>query len=528
MKNRKMIMNTKLYKTYPFLMVLFITLFFLALLNIKCSIDVAGFGSETTNGIVAGIVVDTSDDKADNTQIILISETFNPVKDGKTVSLYMDTTDSVGAYSFNIKEKGTFNVYGIDLTTQKMLIHKNIYIHKDKVSLVDTLKDPGVVRVLLPDTVDTTNGYMYIEGTCKSEDLKECTVLGGGYYSFIFDSVPAGDIPAFIYRTRELISPTITISESATVISNDTITIGISDTLKPIWRFSFVVGVPEYTSSYYGGLDSIRKLIEAQFVSGTKKFNDPNVFSGILHFSVDSIYQFNTSVNDEIKLPPQGFDYRIVYEGLSTEGVGTYSTENRTVHHAWLIDGLFGNSSLDALVWNFGMSRGCWDLDGLIVKAENNPVNHQGYDGVESIMNYPYGEDKWDEFSVNAVNYYADKVYTGPHILNSAFPASIGVVVKDENGSPVDSAEIKLYGIGWSTFTVDTPAVYTGITNSNGEYVFPVNPFEPDGVWPLNYSNFLVSAVDSGNAAYAWMPVTEVANKWFEDANGDYRIVVHF
>jgi hypothetical protein len=440
----------------------------------------------------------------------------------------VDTTDSTGLYRFTVNKAGTYTVYGVNLTTLKRVIHKYIYIHKDTVQLADTLKDPGFVRVMLPDTVDTTKGYLYIEGTSKSEDLQGCVVLGGGYYSLIVDSFPAGDIPAVLYSTTDVTSPVTTISNSAIVISNDTITIGIPDTLKPVWRFSFVAGVPEQTSQYYGGLDSIRKLIEAQFISGNKKFNDPDVFRGMLHFSVDSIYQFSTSVSNEIKLPPPGFDYRIVYEGLSTEDVGTYYRDEQTIYHAWKIDGLFGTSSLDALAWGFGMSRGCWDLDGLLVKAEYNPVNHQAYDGVESIMNYPYGEDKWDQFSINAVNYYADRIYNGPHILNSAFPASIGVIVKDEKGSPVENADIQFYGIGWATLTVDTPSVYTGTTDSNGEFVFSLNPYDPDNTWPLNYSNFLVSAIDSSDTAYTWMPVTEVANKWFEDVNGDYRVVVHF
>ena len=519
----------KKYIRIPFLYVfVLVVLTSLLLSHITCSVDVAGFGSETTNGIVAGRVLDQSGNTANNTRMVLLPAHFNPVEDDTVNRIQTDTTDSTGAYHFTVTKTGTYTIHGTDLASHKQVIHKYLYVNKDTITILDTLKEPGVVRVMLPDTVDTTRGYIYLEGTMRSDNLHGCIVLGGGFYSLLVDSIPAGDIPAVHYRTTDPVSATVTISDSVVVISNDTVTIGIPDTLKPIWRFSYIVGVTEQTSAYFGGLDSIRKRIEAHVLLANKKFNDPNVFRGMLHFSVDSVYEFSTAVSNEIQSPPPGFDYRIIYNGLQAQDVGAYYRDERTMYHAWKIDYLFGNSSLDALTWNFGMSRGCWDLDGLLVKADKNPVNQQAYDGVTSIMNYPYGEDTWDAFSINVINYYANQVYYGPHILNSAFPASIGVVVMDETGNLVDSAEVQFYGVGWASLTVSTPAAYAGMTGNNGEYVFTVNPFDPDTTWPLEYANFLVSAATESDTAYAWMPITDVANAWFENSQGSYRVMVHF
>ena len=143
-------------------------LLLLALSNITCSVDVAGFGSETTNGIVAGIVIDTSDNNGDNAIVSLFPAGFNPVTDESVGAVLIDTTDSTGSYGFTIKKTGTYTVHGVDRTSGRQLIHKYISIGKDTIRPVDTLKDPGFVRVMLPDTVDTTKGYIYIEGTGKS------------------------------------------------------------------------------------------------------------------------------------------------------------------------------------------------------------------------------------------------------------------------------------------------------------------------------------------------------------------------
>ncbi len=520
-----------MYKTAykPFLFFTFQLLYSILFSSINCSVDMAGFGSETTNGTVVGIVIDTSgSNKADNTQISLIPAQYNPAEEYPTGTIYKDTTDRNGTYSINVEKDGNYTIYGIDLNSQKMLIRSNVYIHNDTITSIDTLKDPGSVRILLPDTVDTVNGYIYIEGTYKFKSITNCIVLGGGYYTLLIDSIPSGVIPAIHYIKKEGNRSTITISDSSIINSNKILDIGAYDIQKPIWRFSFVAGIPEQTSTYFGGLDSIKKLIEKQFVDVNKKFNDPKVFKGILHFAVDSFYIFTTSIDNEIKPPPNNFDYRILYEGLSAQDVGKYSKKNRTIHHTWKINGLFGKSSLDLLTWELGRTRECWGLNWLKFKADKNPVNNQGYYGMESIMNYPYGENKWDEFSINVVNYYADKINSASHILNSAFPASIGVVVKDEMGSILNNVKVHLYGIGWSEPVVDTPAVYSGITDSNGEYIFSLNPYDPDNAWPLEYANFLVSAINSNDTTYAWMPITEVANKWFEDANSDYRLIIHF
>ena len=160
--------------------------------------------------------------------------------------------------------------------------------------------------------------------------------------------------------------------------------------------------------------------------------------------------------------------------------------------------GLFSQFSIDALAWALGMARGVVGLEWLVVKAQNNPVNNQDYAGIKSFMNWPYGENTLDEYTATVVNYYAGSVYYGPNLVNWAFPKNITITIRDTLGVPLPYVEVNLYGIGWKTFTVDTPAVRTGLTDSNGEFVISSNPFNPNNALKAPFLNFLVTA-DSGN-----------------------------
>ncbi len=258
------------------------------------------------------------------------------------------------------------------------------------------------------------------------------------------------------------------------------------------------------------------------------RFNTTDNFDGVLDFAIDSIYQFSTDVAAEIQSPIQGFDYRLIYDAYAGLNVGSYTDSTRTIFMVWMSDGMFGQYSIDILSWHFGRARGCIGLEWVTVKAAQNPVNKQAYTGVKSIMNWPYGESAWDEYSINVINYYAEKVYYGPNLIESIYPASCGVVVRSGLGEPVANATVNLYGIAKRTFTVDTPAVVTGVTDASGEFVLTGNPYNPDAAGPLEYLNFLITAVNDNDTAYNWMSVNEIGNVWFANPDSAYRLLVHF
>jgi len=143
-------------------------------------------------------------------------------------------------------------------------------------------------------------------------------------------------------------------------------------------------------------------------------------------------------------------------------------------------------------------------------------------------MNYPYGVNIWDKASINLINYYADTFYIKPNIINKAFPASMGIIAKSSNGTELAGASVRFYGIRLLSSTVDKDPVLSGVTDAQGEFVFPKNPFNPDASDYLTYYNMLISVEFQGDTVYAWEPVFNAANTWFANPDSAYRIMVHF
>ena len=143
-------------------------------------------------------------------------------------------------------------------------------------------------------------------------------------------------------------------------------------------------------------------------------------------------------------------------------------------------------------------------------------------------MNYPYGINIWDEASINLINYYDDDYYLKPNIINRSFPASMGIIAKSSIGAELQGASVNLYGIRLLSNTVNNDPVLSGVTDASGEYVFPVNPYNPDSSDFIMYYNMLISVEFEGDTVYAWEPVFDAANAWFANPDSTYRIIVHF
>ena len=95
--------------------------------------------------------------------------------------------------------------------------------------------------------------------------------------------------------------------------------------------------------------------------------------------------------------------------------------------------------------------------------------------------------------------------------ITNAFPSAMGVTVVSAAGAPVPGVTIELFPVEWFSRTVGGTPVLTGVTDSKGELLFQVNPFEPNSPgfpWNIHYSNLLVRATAGGNRSYMWLPLT--------------------
>jgi hypothetical protein len=178
-----------------------------AIFIFQCAMDhiAGGGGSDVGNGVMVGKIV-TSDGKSPaNASVLFIPSDYDPELNDFESKVLVDTADSNGEYRFSTPREGTYNVQVFyDLDGSRLLIG-GIRPIKDSVVVVrtDTLRRPGSLKVMLPDSVDPVNGYLYFPGTTIAASIP------GNRNFVVFDSLPAGTLPVLYYSVKNKTSKPI-------------------------------------------------------------------------------------------------------------------------------------------------------------------------------------------------------------------------------------------------------------------------------------------------------------------------------
>jgi hypothetical protein len=201
----------------------------LALIGVGCfctqqvPVIAGGGGTET----VVGKLVTRTGIAAPGAVIKLLPADYDPFASDEALTGHrVDTTDAQGAYSFYNITPGVYTLQAKNPVDGSRSLNAGISLTRDSaLVLVDTLRIPGTLKVVLPATADTVQGYVYIPGTEIGRRLRAGDTL-------TIDSVPAGLIPAVIYAelsttAQEEILSDVTVPEGDTVVVR-----------KPGWRFS--------------------------------------------------------------------------------------------------------------------------------------------------------------------------------------------------------------------------------------------------------------------------------------------------
>ena len=146
-----------------------------------------GSSSET----VIGNIINPDGGPAPYTQVKLIPENYNPVEDGNLPNFLIDTTNSLGEYSFKISDTGTYNIEAVHTCQRTRLLITGIDVGIETTIVPeDTLRDAGVIHIIFPyytvSSFDTVNGYAIIEGTTFYKSLSELTQLNKDIYCLSF------------------------------------------------------------------------------------------------------------------------------------------------------------------------------------------------------------------------------------------------------------------------------------------------------------------------------------------------------
>lgn len=288
----------------------------------------------------------------------------------------------------------------------------------------------------------------------------------------------------------------------------------------PGWKFRVKVLAEAKTISDYGGMPAFKDKMDEAFSKASKKFQVP----GLNDAGNNEIHFYMTEI-----VPFEGTSGQFRYmRGIDDETLDLTVIVNDNaapddLSWGWLRDpyltlghdytGLFGSNAIDALIHEFGHARGMYDLYlGEVSKASNNPISGQTYSSKKCIMNRPYGESEWSEFTRFIINESADKKVAVKYW--NYFPDVFQVVVRQKDGTAAQGARINLYpvGHGTSSNTVreNDVIMYRGTTDASGSYDFDGNnPFAIDQNPSRNVYNFLVRIQYNGHTEYRWMPMDD-------------------
>jgi hypothetical protein len=195
------------------------TLFYL-----RCA-DPSG-GSEAGNARVIGRVMNDQGSPASNVMVQIALSDFDPAKNATVANTRIDTTATDGMYRFTVPKGRIYTIQAVHMIFRtRALIARIEAKEADNTAPPCTLYAPGTVKLMLPNSVDKTLGYVYIPGTTF------LTFLNNRSDFVVLDSVPSGIIPAISYSITNSATTTV-IRYYVPVTSNDTAVV-----YNPLWKY---------------------------------------------------------------------------------------------------------------------------------------------------------------------------------------------------------------------------------------------------------------------------------------------------
>lgn len=297
---------------------------------------------------------------------------------------------------------------------------------------------------------------------------------------------------------------------------------GTFDSL-PGWKFRCKVMVEKQTIEDHGGMLAFKSKMDEANIKASKKFqveglNDEG--DNQIHFYAIEILPFegaSTQFTTRQWGNDNSLDIMVVVNDNAAPGDDSWGWRRSpylTLGHDY--GGLFGSNAVDALLHEFGHTRGMYDLYLGEVNANRNSISNQSYSAGRCIMNYPYGETVWSEFSKFIINESGSGRVAKPYW--NYFPNVFRVNVLSKDNSAVEGADLRFYPViqtsSGNMVRENDVVQYRASTNDEGIYVFnPPNPFAIDQIPNRNIYNFLVQVNYTVNGEefteYSWMPMSD-------------------
>lgn len=211
--------------------------FFVALAMLSglmlCTHSLETTGVTETGTVVKGKIVTNSGTPVSASSVKLVPAGFDPVKDEQRFQIYVDTTNSLGLYTFNNIPPGAYTIQATNLSERTRTMTGIIYFSEDSAVVPDdTLRIPGSIKMTVSDKFDTVNGYVYVPGTFNFARLR------GANGFVVLDSVPAGIVASVLCNSSNSTAQPKAVRYNIPVPSG-----GIAVVSNTAWQFSKNIGL---------------------------------------------------------------------------------------------------------------------------------------------------------------------------------------------------------------------------------------------------------------------------------------------
>jgi hypothetical protein len=159
-------------------------------LNSGCSLaPVSGGGTEGGNTI-CGVLINDDKSASVNARVYLLPSDYDPGTDDLNASALTATTNDEGNYIFEHASEGEYSIQAEDAENGKRSLITGVTVSGEDLDIpVDTLRNPGVMRIELPETAGSATGYVYVPGTTIYASFTDASEF------VVVNNVPAKQLP---------------------------------------------------------------------------------------------------------------------------------------------------------------------------------------------------------------------------------------------------------------------------------------------------------------------------------------------
>lgn len=169
-----------------------------------CSLTPFSGGGTEGGNTVSGVFVNEFGTASAGVKVQLIPSDYDPGAAHQSNTVVTSVTTADGSYAFEHVSQGNYSIEASDPESgERSLVTGITLSKKDTLVPVDTLREPGSIRVMLPATLDRANGYVFVPGTTRFARL------AGAAGSVVMNGLPAKILTAICYATQTDATPVV-------------------------------------------------------------------------------------------------------------------------------------------------------------------------------------------------------------------------------------------------------------------------------------------------------------------------------